>query len=144
MDGEVGEGIARGGEVKAKNSPLDPEKRAAIIAALLAGESFQQIIKRYQVAKSTVSRLKKSLTEGEFQPLGTEKTERLIDLVEAHLIASLKAGTNIANQTNNQHWRDKQSADSLAILYGVLADKSLRVLEAAQAVRQRQLPEEIS
>lgn len=130
--------------MKAKNAPLAPEKKAAVIADLMAGLTFAQIVKRHDVAKATVSKLKQQVKDGEFAEVRTQKKERLIDLVEDHLAASLKAGVNIANQTNSEHWRDKQSADSLAILYGVLADKSIRILEAAQAIRQRQLPEEVS
>ena len=113
----------------AKGKPTSPEKRAKIIAALLAGQSPVKVAADFKVDKSTVSRIKASLPSRELQQVATEKKERLVDLIESHLTESLKAAALIAKQTQDELWRSKQSAENLAIFYGVLSDKSIRLLE---------------
>ena len=112
-----------------KGKQTSPEIRAQVIAALLAGGSVAKVATDYKLDKSTVSRIKGSLPEQTLQQVATEKKERLIDLVESHLAESLRAATEIARQTQDDVWRSKQSAENLAVFYGVLSDKAIRLLE---------------
>jgi transposase-like protein len=116
------------------------ETRAAVIAALLQGQGVNEVARAYELSPSSVSDIKKSLSEGDLEQVRTEKKESIAALVENHLRASLTACANIANITTNNDWVLKQSGDNLAVFYGVLSDKALRLLEAAQnAARARQL-----
>lgn len=116
------------------------ETRAAVISALLQGQGVNEVAQAYDLPKSSVSGIKSDLTKGELEQVRTQKKENIADLVENHLRASLTACVNIANITQNVEWVNKQSGDNLAVFYGVLSDKSLRLLEAAQnASRAKQL-----
>jgi transposase len=108
------------------------EKKAGVISALLAGQGVQEVAKAYQLPESTVRDLKSSLTSEQFAEVRAKKAEMLAGLIEGHLNTSLEAATNIARQTNNADWLDKQSAEDLGVFYGILTDKSVRILEAAE------------
>lgn len=110
------------------------ETRAAVIAALLAGQGVNEVARQYKISAATVSRIKKELPNETLQRIETEKKERLVDLVENHLRASLKAAVEIAEQAHDHPWRARQSAENLAVFYGVLTDKSLRLVEVAGRV----------
>lgn len=113
------------------------ETRAAVMAALLAGQGVNEVAREYNLDSGLVSRWKKSIPENELQQVAVQKKEHIGDLVEAHLRASLTACVNIANIANNNDWISKQSGDSLAVFYGVLSDKSIRLLEAGQRAQER-------
>lgn len=109
------------------------EKRAQVMAALLEGQSVTKVAKDYEVSQATVSRIKSSLGPEVLEEIGYEKKERIADLVESHLRDSLKACAAIAQHATNAQWLSRQSASELAVLYGVLTDKSIRILEAAES-----------
>lgn len=111
-----------------------PETKAAVLAALLAGQGVNEVAIAYHLDKATVSRWKKTIPDGQLQQVATEKRERLVDLIEAHLTASLKGATVAAGQVHDGNWRARQSAENLAVFYGVLTDKSIRLLEIAGKV----------
>jgi transposase-like protein len=109
------------------------ETRAAVIAALLEGQGVTQIAEAFALPKATVSRIKNELAPEQLEQVGTEKRERIEDLVETHLRESLNACAAIARHAANPRWLSRQNAADVAVLYGVLTDKSIRILEAAQA-----------
>lgn len=121
------------------------ETRAAVIAALLAGQGVNQVADKFGLDSGMVSRWKQSVPAEIWDGIKEQKKERLVDLVEAHLMASLKASTKVAEQAHNDKWRDQQSAENLAVFYGVLSDKAFRLIEIAGRVFHsgedtRQLP----
>jgi CO dehydrogenase/acetyl-CoA synthase epsilon subunit len=127
----------------ARGQKHSDETRAAVISALLQGQGVNEVATAYNLDKSIVSRIKKSVSEGELQQVATQKKESIADLVENHLRASLAACANIANITQDVEWVSKQTGDNLAVFYGVMSDKSLRLLEAAQnAARAREIEDE--
>ena len=111
------------------------ETRAHALAALLEGQGVSEVARKYKLPKATVSDIKKSIDSEEFDQVRTKKQESLAGLIEGHLQASLKAATDIASQTANADWRNKQDADKLGVFYGILTDKSVRILEAAEAAQ---------
>lgn len=121
---------------------LPDDKKAIVLAALLAGQGVNQIAERYNMPKSTVSRLKKAIPKEQLEQVGTQKGEHLADLIAANLEASMKARENILNQTKNVEWLNRQSAAELATLYGVAADKEFRVLEAIENAQPAEEPED--
>ena len=58
------------------------------------------------------------------------KRERIGQLVYTYLEANLQALTAQAYVVSQPDYIDRQPADGLAILHGVMADKSVRLLEA--------------
>lgn len=58
------------------------------------------------------------------------KKARIMDLAATYLEANLQALTAQAYVTSEPEYIKQQSAEGLAILHGVMADKSVRLLEA--------------
>lgn len=119
-----------------KGKAHSDEVRAQVIAALLAGQGVTEVARAYKVPKATVSRIKNELTPAQLEQVGTEKRERIGDLIEGHLSASLKAAATIARKTTDDAWLTKQNAADIAVFYGVLTDKAVRILEAAESANQ--------
>ena len=104
------------------------EVRAEVISALLAGQGVNEVSRRYNIPKATVSRIKNGLA------LEQLEQKNIADLVEEHLTESLKAATALAQKvTSNESWFIKQNAADIGVLYGILTDKSIRILEAAES-----------
>lgn len=118
----------------ARGRAHSPEVRASVIAALLAGQGVNEIAAEYKIPKQVVSDWKNELLPEQIGQIRTEKKERLVDLIEAHLIASLKGAAKCAEQAFDDNWRTQQPADGLAVFYGVLSDKSIRLVEIAGRV----------
>ena len=114
------------------------ETRAAAMAALLEGQGVSEVAKKYQLPQSTVSRLKRQIPKDELDKVGTKKRENISELISTHLEESLRATTRIAQQTNNGKWLSEQSASELATLFGVITDKTVRILEAIENASSRQ------
>lgn len=108
------------------------EKKAEALAALMEGQGVSEVAKRYKLPHSTVSGLKKTIGSKEFDEVRRKKETELASLIEGHLHASLQAASNIARQTNNESWLNKQDADKLGVFYGIVTDKAVRILEAAE------------
>jgi transposase-like protein len=117
----------------------DQELIARVVAAVLAGSSVSAVAREYRIPKGTVStwvkRKGRSLVDG--APSGetvavaaTQKRERIGDLIIDNLEAQLEATKSIARVVSDDDWIKKQPASELAILFGVISDKSFRILEA--------------
>ena len=116
----------------AQGKALSEETKAAVMASLLAGQSVCEVAKAYQISKSTVSGLRGSVAS-DIEQLQTQKRDRigelLGDYVECNLI-TLKAQSE---HFRDKAWLNKQPASELAVLHGVVADKTIRILEASEA-----------
>lgn len=125
-----------------KGQQYSDEVRAEVVAALLAGQGVNEISRRYKIPKATVSRLKNGLAVEQLEQVETQKKERLTDLIEAHLSESLKAATSLAKKVaSNESWFIKQNAADIGVLFGILTDKSIRILEAAESANHQEEPE---
>lgn len=124
----------------ARGKAHSPETKSAVIAALLAGQGVNEVAASYGLDSGLVSRWKSAIPESQLQQVAVEKKERLVDLIESHLIASLKGAAKCAEQAHNDDWRNKQSAENLAVFYGVLSDKSIRLVEIAGKVFAAEQP----
>ena len=102
------------------------ETKAAVMAALLAGQSVSSIAREYDIPKTTVSRWKNSGI-----PIsGTQKTEHIGELLVKYLETNLEALSVQAEQFKDHDWLRKQTASDAAVLHGVMTDKAIRLLEA--------------
>lgn len=123
----------------ARGKAHSPETKAAVIAALLGGLALTEVAATFKLPETTVSQWKSEIPTERFVEVRSKKRETLLSLVEGHLTASLKAATSIAEKcSTNDKWLGEQSASDLAILYGVLSDKSIRLVEAMQRAYQPQ------
>ena len=110
--------------------------RSSAIAALLEGQGVADVARIWNLPPSTVRDLKKSLGSEKFAEVRAKNEESLAELIEGHLQASLKAAASIAAQAHNADWLNKQDADKLGVFYGILTDKAVRILEAAEAAQR--------
>lgn len=106
------------------------ETKAAVIAALLEGQSVSRVAKDYNIPRGTVTswntRQKEGASSDEVDASQKKEISNLIiDLLESHLEAAI----NIA-QSIDVDYIKKQSASEVAVLLGVINDKAFRMLEA--------------
>ena len=106
------------------------ETKAAVMSALLAGQSISQVAKEYNIPKGTVSYWKNNLG-GRENP--TQKKE-IGDLLIDYLRTTLEALKAQAEHFKDVKWLRKQSAESAAVLHGVMTDKAIRLIEALSRV----------
>jgi len=110
------------------------ETKAAVIAALMAGQQPSQVCREFGLPESTVRTWGKNAGV-DFAEIRAEKKEALADLIAGVLTENLKTLAAQAVHARKPEWMNKQSADSLAVFYGVVADKTIRILEAAAAAQ---------
>ena len=102
------------------------ETRAAVMAALMTGQSVGEVAGSLSLPIQTVDRWAKS---AELGVVGSKKgiSELVQDLMTEYLIG-LRAQIKHASTEN---YVAKQPASDLAVLHGVMADKAFRLLAAA-------------
>lgn len=120
-----------------KGKETEKEIQAQVMAALLAGQGVNETARTYNLPKYTVSRIKKKLEEDpELQQVATKAREDLSDLIETYLRETLITLAVQAKHFRDKDWLNRQKADQLAVLHGVQTDKTIRILEAAEAARE--------
>lgn len=110
----------------------DEVTKAAAMAALLTGQSVSSVAKEYQLPKGTVSgwRRQAGAMASGVAGVATQKMERIGELIIDNVEAEFETMIAMQDVFTNQKWLEKQSASELAVLYGVIKDKAIRVLEA--------------
>lgn len=114
--------------MRGKKHPDDV--RAKVTAALLAGASVTEVSEELNLPHQTVSRFRSEIPEGKLSELGRKKGERLDDLVYQCLVRNLQTLDKTAETVSDADYIRKQPAGELATLYGVMADKTIRLLAA--------------
>jgi transposase-like protein len=116
----------------ARGKAHSDETKAQILAALLTGEQPADVARRFGLNESTVRTWGKA-GGVDFAQVRAEKKASLFDLIGE--LASENARTLIvhAQLARSPQWFDKQDAHGMAVFDGVMADKTLRILEAAAA-----------
>lgn len=104
------------------------EQRAAVMAALLAGQSVREAAATYHIPHSTVAGWSASMNRE--HPTDPNTKKEIGDLILEYLREVLI--TLVAQQKvfRNESWLQRQPASEAAVLHGVLADKGIRLLEA--------------
>lgn len=113
----------------------DEATKAAVMAALLDGQSVSSVAKEYNIPKGTVSNWKNRGWETPSDVAGvptngTQKRNRIGELIIDGLEAKLVAIKAMADVFAEKDWIRKQPASEIAVLFGVVSDKAFRVLEA--------------
>lgn len=106
------------------------ELKSKVIADIVLGTtSLKAIAKKHDIPYGTIrtwsSRLNKNVSLIE-----TEKKQDIGDLLLQVLQLNLNAQMAQMEVFANVEWLEKQSANELAILHGVLNDKAVRLIEA--------------
>lgn len=104
------------------------ETKAAVMAALLEGQSLNYVAKEYNIPKSTVANWSAELNREGVVP--NQKKEEIGNLLVSYIALSLKTLQRQVKKFADEKWLEKQSASEVAVLHGVIADKTIRLLEA--------------
>jgi hypothetical protein len=108
------------------------EVKGAVQAEVLAGNTPEWAAAKYGVSTTAARRWGKEAT-GQLRPLGPARAALLAYEVYELVRLNLRALTAINAVTMRPEYLETQNARDLAVLYGVLADKTFRVLAALQA-----------
>lgn len=112
----------------AARQSYDDSTKAAVMAALLTGQSVSAIAKEYNIPTSTIRNWKVAVElEG---AVDQEQRYEIGDMLLDYLREILNALRLQAIHFGKATWLDTQSAADLAVLHGVSADKALRIIEA--------------
>lgn len=116
------------------------ETQAQVMAALLAGQGVSEVASQYNIPERTI-REWQSLAPAEFAEVRRQKGKEIEDLLFGYLTQTIDTLTIQAKVVSEREYIIKQPAGELAVLHGVMADKSIRLLEAAERARQPVAPE---
>lgn len=115
---------------KKRNEYSDTTK-AAVMAALLAGQGVEELSKQYSIPAATLRSWKsKQFNSGGVATVATQKKEKIGELLIEYLSASLTTLKAQVEFFKNEEWLEKQDASAVATLHGVTTDKAIRLLEA--------------
>lgn len=105
------------------------ETKAAVMAALLSGQSLNAVARQYDIPKGTINGWKRR-AEGIPQVGSPEQQKEIGELLLDYLRASLATLKKQVEFFSDPQWLKEQSASELAVLHGVATDKAIRLLEA--------------
>jgi transposase-like protein len=102
------------------------------MAALLTGQSVSSVAREYNLPKGTVSRWNQRKHEMIVMgPSGTDpKKAEMGALLLDYLSEALKTLKKQVVAVGDENYIKQQPASEIAVLHGVIADKSIRLLEA--------------
>lgn len=110
------------------------ETKAAVLAALLAGQGVGQVAADFKLPEGTVkswrSRMKNPDGSASAASATPEKRAEVGDLLVGYLHANLATLAKQLEVFGDPDWIRKQSASDMAVLHGVMTDKAIRLLEA--------------
>lgn len=105
------------------------ETKAQVMAALLTGQSVSSVSKEYKIPRGTVANWSAD-REDKLKQTDPNTKKQIGDMLVKYLQGSLIALARQTEVFGNEEWLKKQPASELAVLHGVIADKSIRLLEA--------------
>lgn len=115
----------------ARGVPHSDETRAAVLAAILAGQNVSQVAKDFKLNHATVIAWRDAagLNSTRVQP---ETHAEIGELVLRHVRSALRSLEAQAAIADDHDWLKAQSASDLAAFYGIVADKAHRILAALE------------
>lgn len=113
-----------------------PEIKGAVLAALLTGQRVTAVAEQYKLPKQTVSEWNKQAKELLSDAVRTKKVVDIAGGLNRYLEAALAAIAIQVEHSSDRAWLREQDASSFAVLHGVMVDKIIRLLEAAEAGRE--------
>jgi len=113
------------------SSEYSDETRAAVMAALMTGQSVNSIAKEYKIPKGTVSSWKIRQV-AHVADVATQKAnnDEIADLLLSYLKANLNSLIAQVELFSDRDWLKRQPASEVSLLHGIQMDKAIRVLEA--------------
>ncbi|HAM41113.1 MAG TPA: hypothetical protein DCP69_07180 [Candidatus Omnitrophica bacterium] len=118
-----------------RGKPHKPEVKAAVMAALLAGQGASEVAKTYHLPQGTVEMWKTQL-----HGASNLKKVDLSELIESTLRAFLDTVRVQVAVAQDPAWVRQQTASELGVFIGILSDKAFRILEAANGSNSGEAP----
>jgi transposase-like protein len=110
------------------------EVHAACVAALLAGQDITEIAGAYNVPETTLRSWKHRARQAGTEPIVAETDRAEIgQLLIAYLKDVIGAMRKQTVVFGDEEYLRKQPAGELGVVHGILADKTIRLLEALEA-----------
>lgn len=106
------------------------ETKAAVLAALLAGQSVSAVAREFKLPRSTIIGWRN--VSGVKPTAPDSKKEELGELIAEYLRENLTTLREQQKFFRSFDWLRSQGAESLAVLHGVSADKAIRILGALE------------
>lgn len=119
-----------------RENTYSKETKAAVLAALLAGQGVGEVAKEYKIPKQTVSRWQSELSPDQLGQIGTKRAEVIEELLATYLRETLTTLIAQSRFFRNEKWLTTQPASDLAVLHGVQTDKAIRLLEAIERANE--------
>lgn len=108
--------------------------KAAAFAALLAGQSISSVAEQYNIPRGTVANWASKARHPERHPDSEDarimKRERIGELILDNLEAMLETTKEMVNVVKDREWLTRYSPSEVAVLFGVISDKTYRILQA--------------
>ena len=109
------------------------EMKAAALAALATGSSVRAVARQFAVSPATV-RAWRLVAGGKPLPVGNpQKDADLGEQLYGYLNESIAALRSQLRVFGDEAWLRSQPAADLGILHGIIADKTVRLLQAVRA-----------
>ena len=108
-----------------------PEVKAAVMAALMDGQSIRAVSREHGIPKTTVQHWGEELRGmvGRVPTVPSAKKEQIQELLIDLFIAKLESLIALSEHSGDKEWLQSQDASAVAMLLGVSDDKLMRLLE---------------
>jgi len=114
--------------------PFKPEIKASIIQRMKDGEDVSSLAREFRILPSTIRNWLKAEQLDLNGMRGRENGQVLDEAIFDYVVTALECLTIQAQVFSDESYLKTQSAESNAVLHGVVADKAIRILEATSAV----------
>jgi transposase-like protein len=114
----------------ARGQSHPPEVKAAVMAALLAGQGISQVARQFHLAKTTVENWKCALGPEKLVCTSTKTRDEIGAQIGELIVVNLKALRAQSEWVGQERFLEKQLASELATLYGIIADRTFQILAA--------------
>lgn len=135
----------RKAKTRSTNAEIAREKLTSRVTVMYAtGATEKEICQELDISTMTVRRIKDLLPDEFIEFLNVAKTNEISELIEQGLKENLLATIRITKVTEDEIWLKGQRAPELATFYGVITDKTVRILAAIERSNDRERSEQQS
>ena len=118
-----------------RGKPHKDDTKAKVIAALLLGAGVMETAQELRLPHSTVSTYKAQIPTDKLDDFRRKKGERLDEMVYDLMLTTLEALRKQAEVASDPAYLKWQNAIALGTLHGIMADKTVRLLEVTTRTR---------
>jgi len=110
--------------------PYSDQVKAAVLAALLSGQSLRSVAQHSGVSRRTITAWRDASQLTGSALVAPQKKQAIGEQVYGLMEETIEALRAQLRATSDEVWIKRQSAADLAIFHGVLSDKCTRLLAA--------------